>query len=88
MKHWTIRRRIIGGFVVVMATMLVMGAVAYFELVRIDGQARAMASESLPELADSGQLLATWNTNYSGHPGNNRCPNRRRTQFSRDRASG
>jgi methyl-accepting chemotaxis protein WspA len=42
-----------------------MGAFAYIQFDRIDGQARKMRDVTLPELSDSSQLLAGWNQNYS-----------------------
>jgi methyl-accepting chemotaxis protein WspA len=65
MINWTIRRRILLSFALMIVAMGVMGAVAYVELSKIDRQASDLSSRSLPQLAYSSQLLAAWNENYS-----------------------
>lgn len=64
-RDWTIRQRIQASFLAIIAAMAVMGAFAYTQLDRIDGQARNMRDVTLPELSYSSQLLAGWNPNYS-----------------------
>jgi methyl-accepting chemotaxis protein WspA len=58
MKNWTIRRRILLSFALVVGAMMVMGAVAYIELTRIDEAATEVTEDALPELAFSWGMLA------------------------------
>ena len=63
-RDWTIRQRILASFLAIIAAMVVMGAFANTQLERIDRQARATRTDTLPGLSYSSQLLARWNKNY------------------------
>ncbi|MFI4914161.1 MAG: methyl-accepting chemotaxis protein [Steroidobacterales bacterium] len=65
MKNWTIRRRLLSSFVVILALMLVMGAVAYIGLAHIDKEADSAATASIPGLYASTQLGTNLVMNYT-----------------------
>ena len=65
MKHWTLSRKILSSFAVILLLMALMGGVAYLRLVSIKQQANAMLTDSLPGLYYSTQLLATLNRDFS-----------------------
>jgi methyl-accepting chemotaxis protein WspA len=65
MKNWTIRRRLLGSFIVILALMLVMGAIAYVGLARIDKEANSAATASIPGLYSSTQLGSILIMNYA-----------------------
>jgi methyl-accepting chemotaxis protein WspA len=59
MKNWTIRRRVLFSFAVILALMMVMGGVALHRLARIDEQTSNLRDDSLPGVYASSQALAT-----------------------------
>jgi methyl-accepting chemotaxis protein WspA len=65
MWNWTIRRRILASFAVVIAAMLTRGVLAQIDLGRIDRLAVALRESSLPQLSYSSQLLAAWDQSFS-----------------------
>ncbi|HSW13049.1 MAG TPA: methyl-accepting chemotaxis protein [Solimonas sp.] len=65
MKHWTIRQRTIGSFAVVLLLMIAVGLLAFWDLSRIEREAEAIQSDSLPGLYYSTQLMTAWQENYA-----------------------
>ena len=65
MKRWTIRRRIAVSFAVILTLMIVMAAVAYSRLIRIEQLTSSMAQDILPGLKYSNQIVADRIANYS-----------------------
>jgi methyl-accepting chemotaxis protein WspA len=65
MKDWTIRRRIVVSFGVVLAAMVVMAAVAYSRLTLVDAEARAIQSDSVPGLYDSTAIEDAWSDDFT-----------------------
>ena len=65
MKHWTIRRRIIGSFTLVLALMLVMGIVAYTRLDNVKFETFQVQTDTVPGLKYSSDLLAEIWENYA-----------------------
>ncbi|MEP7313008.1 MAG: methyl-accepting chemotaxis protein [Pseudomonadota bacterium] len=53
MNNWTIRQRLIGSFVLILAMMIVMAGVAYLRLATIDRNAASAAHSSIPGLNHS-----------------------------------
>lgn len=64
MRDWTIRRRIIVSFGVILALILAIGGFSFTELRRIDAANRVLHSESLPNFVYDNALQAAWTTNY------------------------
>lgn len=65
MKQWTIRQRTLGSFILILALMLVMGAVSYLSLVRIDRAATTAQRDAIPGLYYSNRLLVAWDRNFA-----------------------
>lgn len=65
MKNLTIRRRIIASFAVVLGLMLIMAAVAYTRLRNIEQQVALIATEELPGLTYTNQIILDRIANYS-----------------------
>ena len=65
MKTWTIRRRIIGSFAVILALMVVMGSIAFAQLARIDKEATGIIADSVPGLYYSTEIRSRWIRNDS-----------------------
>ena len=65
MKKWTIRGRIAGSFAVILALMMVMAAVAYTHLMRIEQLSSDIDNEILPGLKLSHQVAVDQIANYS-----------------------
>jgi methyl-accepting chemotaxis protein WspA len=65
MKGWTIRRRIVASFAVILALMMVMATVAYTRLARIDQVAGGIEKEVMPALNYSNQIMVERIANYS-----------------------
>jgi methyl-accepting chemotaxis protein WspA len=64
MDSWTIRHRILASFAAVLALMIVMGAVAYACLARVERDATVIQKEALPGISFSTQLMAAWLDNF------------------------
>jgi methyl-accepting chemotaxis protein WspA len=64
-NNWTIRRRLMVSFGVILALMLVMGAVAYTALGRIEKGAASAADDSIPGLYSINQLRSNLILNYA-----------------------
>jgi methyl-accepting chemotaxis protein WspA len=58
MKQWTIRRRLLGSFAVILGLMMVMGGVAYTRLVTIEKGATSTATDSVPGLYLSTEIAS------------------------------
>lgn len=65
MNTWTIRHRILASFAAVLALMIVMGAVAYACLARVEQDATIIEKDALPGLSHSGQLMLIWLDNFA-----------------------
>ncbi|MBW8830763.1 MAG: methyl-accepting chemotaxis protein [Burkholderiales bacterium] len=65
MNTWTIRHRILASFAAVLASMIVMGAVAYACLARVALDATVIQKDALPGISYSGQLIAAWLENFA-----------------------
>jgi len=65
MKNLTIRWRIIASFTVVLVLMIIMAAVAYTRLEHIERQAVAIATDALPGLTLTNQILVERLASYS-----------------------
>jgi methyl-accepting chemotaxis protein WspA len=64
MKDWTIRRRIIVSFGVILALILGVGGILFKELRDIDAETRALRTDSLPGFEFDSALQSAWTTNY------------------------
>ncbi|WP_050464854.1 methyl-accepting chemotaxis protein [Herbaspirillum autotrophicum] len=64
MKNWTIKRRILGSFCVILAVMALMAAVAYTRLAEIQREAISFKEDSTPGLYYSTMINAAWYENY------------------------
>ena len=64
MDNWTIRHRILASFAAVLALMIVMGAVAYACLARVERDATVIQKEALPGISYSTQLMVAWLDNF------------------------
>src|SRR5487761_2064408 len=53
MKNWTIRQRLLGSFVVILALMMAMGGIAYTRLATIESATASAAVDSIPGLYSS-----------------------------------
>jgi methyl-accepting chemotaxis protein WspA len=65
MKEWTIRRRVLLSFALVLALMSVMGGVALQRLAQVQAEARELQEDSLPGAELSSQMLLTAIENYA-----------------------
>jgi methyl-accepting chemotaxis protein WspA len=65
MKNWTLRARIAVSFAVILALMMVMAAVAYSRLIRIEQLTSSMEEDILPGLKYSNQIVVDRIANYS-----------------------
>jgi len=65
MNNWTIRQRLIGSFVLILAMMIVMGGVAYVRLATIDRNAASAAHQSIPGLHQSTRVLGNLTMSYA-----------------------
>jgi methyl-accepting chemotaxis protein WspA len=65
MNNWTIRQRLLGSFAVILALMIVMGAVAYTRLATIEKRATSAATQSIPGLYRSTQVLGNLIMGYA-----------------------
>jgi methyl-accepting chemotaxis protein WspA len=64
MKDFTIRRRIVASFGIVLALILVTGGISFKELRQIVEMSRALHRDSLPGLAYDSALQSAWTRNY------------------------
>jgi methyl-accepting chemotaxis protein WspA len=64
MKDWTIRRRIVVSFGVILALILIMGGISFWELQRIKETSRALHTDSLPGLSYDSALQSALIENY------------------------
>jgi methyl-accepting chemotaxis protein WspA len=65
MNGWTIRRRVLFSFALIVALMIVTGGVALQRLTRIDDFATELQTDSLPGLQISAQMMSTLLDNYA-----------------------
>jgi methyl-accepting chemotaxis protein WspA len=65
MKNWTIRVRIAGSFAIILALMILMAAVAYTRLMRIEQQTNEINADILPALTYSNEIVTDRIANYS-----------------------
>ncbi|WP_233833043.1 methyl-accepting chemotaxis protein [Paraburkholderia sp. ZP32-5] len=65
MKQWTIRRRILCSFGVVLIVMLAMAIVTFEQLGGIDSDANSQQQDSMPGLFYATEMRAAWFENYS-----------------------
>jgi methyl-accepting chemotaxis protein WspA len=65
MNNWTIRQRLIGSFVLILAMMIVMAGVAYTRLATIDRNAASAAHQSIPGLHQSTRVLGNLIMSYA-----------------------
>jgi methyl-accepting chemotaxis protein WspA len=65
MKDWTIRRRIVVSFGVVLASMVVMAAIAYSRLSLIEAEAKAIQIDSVPGLYYSTAIENAWSNDFA-----------------------
>jgi methyl-accepting chemotaxis protein WspA len=65
MNNWTIRQRLIGSFVLILAMMIVMAGVAYLRLATIDRNAASAANQSIPGLHQSTRVLGNLTMSYA-----------------------
>jgi methyl-accepting chemotaxis protein WspA len=64
-NNWTIRQRIIGSFALILALMVVMGAVAYTRLAIVEGEVSKVQTDSLPGLSQSEELMSAYERNFA-----------------------
>jgi methyl-accepting chemotaxis protein WspA len=64
MRAWSIRRLIVASFGAILALMIVMTALAYMRLLRIDREAASVRSASIPALADSSAIADRWSDDF------------------------
>jgi methyl-accepting chemotaxis protein WspA len=65
MNNWTIRQRLLGSFAVILALMVGMGGIAYTRLKTIDREAASAATDSIPGLYRSTQVLGNLIMSYA-----------------------
>jgi methyl-accepting chemotaxis protein WspA len=65
MRNWTIRQRILGSFVVILALMLVMGLIAYMRLAVVDRETTSLATDSVAGVHYSSQVRRDLVLNYA-----------------------
>ncbi|MEI2455648.1 MULTISPECIES: methyl-accepting chemotaxis protein [Lysobacter] len=65
MNNITIRQRIVLGFAIIVAAMLVMGGIAFVRLQHIQDEETLLRSDSIPGLYASGQMEAAWHSYYT-----------------------
>ena len=63
--HLTIRQRILGGYALIMAIMLIVGSILYAHLGAITHETGNVEQFSLPALYDVSQMLNTFNEEYA-----------------------
>jgi len=64
MSQWTIRQRVSASFGVIVASTMIMGAVAYTRLARINQETHAVQSASIPGLYYSMALQDAWSDDF------------------------
>src|SRR4051794_27857647 len=64
MNNWTVRRRILISFGLILILMLFMGSVAYVYLEHIRLEAEDIQKDSLPGLHFSNRIMNAWTTNF------------------------
>jgi methyl-accepting chemotaxis protein WspA len=62
--NWSVRRRIIASFGLILTLMVIMAVVAYTRLSRIDQEARAVQSDTLPGLHLGMVLMNAWSNDF------------------------
>ena len=65
MRNWTIRKRLLGSFAAILALIVLMGTVAYVELLNIKKQATSASTDSVPALYDSVQIYGNLMMSYA-----------------------
>ncbi len=64
-SYWTVRRSIFSSFAVILVLLLVMGGVVFFSLNRIQAETNDVATDSLPSVDDSFEIMTAWLTDYT-----------------------
>ena len=64
MKNWSLRHRILASFAVVIAIMLLMVVVSYSRLEKIESDAEAVRSDSIPGVYYSSMIRSAWVDSY------------------------
>lgn len=64
MKNWTLRHRILASFAVVIAIMLLMIVASYTRLVKIESDAEAVRTDSIPGMYISSMIRSAWVDSY------------------------
>ncbi|PVZ16049.1 MULTISPECIES: methyl-accepting chemotaxis protein [unclassified Pseudomonas] len=64
MKNWSLRQRILASFAVVIAVMLLMILVSYTRLAKIESNADAVRTDSIPGMAISSMIRSAWVDNF------------------------
>jgi hypothetical protein len=64
MKHWTIGKRIVVGYVVVLAITVTLGLLAWQRLTTIQTQANSLLNDSMPGVIALGQIDALRRENF------------------------
>ncbi|MDP9082340.1 MAG: methyl-accepting chemotaxis protein [Pseudomonadota bacterium] len=65
MKTWTIRRRLLGSFAIILALMMVMGGIAWTRLATIEKAATSAATDSIPGLDLSNEIAGNLIMSYA-----------------------
>lgn len=65
MNNISIRQRIVLGFALIVAAMLVMGGIAFVRLKHIQDEETLLRSDSIPGLYVAGQMEAAWHSYYT-----------------------
>ena len=64
MKNWTLRRRILASFAVIIAIMLLMVVVAYSRLLSVESSEETVRSDSIPGVYYSSMIRSAWVDSY------------------------
>src|SRR5260370_3539443 len=64
MSKWTIRKRILASFGIILTLMVVMAVIAYTRLSAIERNTRTVKTDSLPGLYTSAGVRSAWNESY------------------------
>lgn len=65
MNDWTIRRRVLFSFALILSLMALMAAVAFQRLARVDAETAELRGDSLPGMSITGQLLGSALENHT-----------------------
>lgn len=64
MKNWTLRQRILASFAVIIAIMLLMVMVSFFNLLKIESSEETVQSDAVPGLYYSSMIRGAWVDTY------------------------